>query len=49
MRIGSTLAVVVALMSLLLVIRHTRAEEESGRVELVRAGAVGPTPRSSQH
>jgi ABC-2 type transport system permease protein len=40
-RIGSTLAVVVALMSFLLVIRHTRVEEESGRAELVRAGAVG--------
>jgi ABC-2 type transport system permease protein len=40
-RVGSTLAVVVALMSLLIVIRHTRAEEESGRAELVRAGAVG--------
>jgi ABC-2 type transport system permease protein len=40
-RVGSTLAVVVALMSLMIVIRHTRAEEESGRAELVRAAAVG--------
>lgn len=34
-------AVVVALMSLGLVVRHTRAEEESGRAELVRAAPVG--------
>lgn len=33
--------VAVALMSLLLVVRHTRAEEEAGRTELLRAGAVG--------
>ena len=30
-----------ALMSLLLVVRHTRAEEEAGRTELVGAAAVG--------
>jgi ABC-2 type transport system permease protein len=40
-RIGATVATVVALMSLLLVGRHTRAEEERGRAELLRAGAVG--------
>jgi ABC-2 type transport system permease protein len=34
-------AVVVALMSMLIVGRHTRAEEQSGRSELVRASAVG--------
>lgn len=34
-------AVIVGLMSLLLVIRHTRAEEETGRLELVGAGVVG--------
>jgi ABC-2 type transport system permease protein len=34
-------AVAVGLMSIFLVVRHTRAEEESGRAELVRAGAVG--------
>ncbi|GAA4082614.1 ABC transporter permease [Nonomuraea soli] len=34
-------AVLAALMSLLLVTRHTRAEEESGRAELVGACAVG--------
>lgn len=31
----------LATMSILQVVRHTRAEEESGRSELVRAGAVG--------
>lgn len=35
------LAVLVALMSMFLVVRHTRAEEEAGRLELVGAGAVG--------
>lgn len=34
-------AVLVALMSIFLVVRHTRAEEESGRAELVRAAVVG--------
>jgi ABC-2 type transport system permease protein len=34
-------AVFVALMSLLLVVRHTRAEEQAGRAELVRDGVVG--------
>jgi ABC-2 type transport system permease protein len=35
------LAVAAALMSVFLVVRHTRAEEETGRAELVRAGVVG--------
>lgn len=35
------IAVAVALMSIFLVVRHTRAEEESGRADLVRAGVVG--------
>ncbi len=35
---GSTL---VAVMSVLLVVRHTRADEESQRAELLRSGAVG--------
>lgn len=35
------MAAVVAVMSVLLVVRHTRAEEESGRAELVRASVVG--------
>jgi ABC-2 type transport system permease protein len=34
-------AIVAALMSMFLVGRHTRAEEESGREELVRAAAIG--------
>lgn len=35
------LAVFAALMSVLLVVRHTRTEEETGRFELVRAAVVG--------
>lgn len=35
------LAVAAALMSIFLVIRHTRAEEETGRSELIRANIVG--------
>ena len=38
---GAFTFVLVALMNIFLVARHTRAEEESGRVELVRAAAVG--------
>jgi len=38
---GSFGLVVVALMSVLMIGRHTRAEEESGRTELVRAAVVG--------
>lgn len=34
-------AIMVGLMSVLLVVRHSRAEEESGRAELVRAAVVG--------
>ena len=34
-------AVTIALMSMFLVVRHTRAEEESGRDELLRAAAIG--------
>lgn len=36
-----TVMVAVAIMSIFLVVRHTRAEEETGRAELVRAGVVG--------
>lgn len=35
------MTLIVALMSVLLVVRHTRAEEETGRAELVRATVVG--------
>jgi ABC-2 type transport system permease protein len=38
---GSFGLVLVALMSVLMIGRNTRAEEESGRVELVRAAVVG--------
>lgn len=34
-------AVLIALMSGFLVVRHTRGDEEAGRTELVRAGVVG--------
>ncbi|MEM9561927.1 MAG: hypothetical protein AAGA93_04885 [Actinomycetota bacterium] len=40
--IGAFTLAIVALMNILLIARHTRAEEESGRAELVRAAAVGP-------
>ncbi|MEU2629608.1 ABC transporter permease [Kitasatospora sp. NPDC007106] len=40
-RMGVFGAVLAGLMSTLLVVRHTRAEEEDGRLELVGAGAVG--------
>jgi ABC-2 type transport system permease protein len=38
---GGLGAVVAALMSMFIVGRHTRAEEQSGRSELIRAGVVG--------
>ena len=34
-------AILVGIMSVLMVVRHTRTEEETGRAELVRAGIVG--------
>lgn len=37
----STATVLVALMAIFLVVRHTRAEEESGRAELLRATVTG--------
>ncbi|MGP2436036.1 ABC transporter permease [Streptomyces sp. JW3] len=40
-RVGVYVAAAAAVMSLLIVVRHTRDEEESGRDELVRAGMVG--------
>ncbi|MFD0530265.1 ABC transporter permease [Kitasatospora arboriphila] len=40
-RMGVFGAVLAGLMSTLLVVRHTRAEEEDGQLELVGAGAVG--------
>lgn len=38
---GLYFLILVALMSILLVVRHTRVEEQSGRAELVRANVVG--------
>ncbi|HEY9475800.1 MAG TPA: ABC transporter permease, partial [Mycobacteriales bacterium] len=40
-RIGGSGAVLVALMSVLIVVRHTRAEEETGRLELLGSTVVG--------
>ncbi|MGO1592643.1 ABC transporter permease, partial [Ancrocorticia sp.] len=34
-------AIAVSILSILTVVRHTRAEEEEGRIELLRAGLVG--------
>ncbi|HEY7859750.1 MAG TPA: ABC transporter permease [Candidatus Nanopelagicales bacterium] len=40
-RIGGFMALLTGVMAMLTVVRHTRAEEDSGRAELVRAGVVG--------
>lgn len=40
-RVGVYAGVLAAVMSLLVVVRHTRDEEESGRQELLSAGALG--------
>jgi ABC-2 type transport system permease protein len=40
-RLGGIAVALAGLMSILLVVRHTRADEESGRAELVGAGAIG--------
>jgi ABC-2 type transport system permease protein len=40
-RIGGFCGAMAAIMSYLLVVRHTRTEEETGRLELVAAAAVG--------
>lgn len=39
--INTTAIVAVALMAIFLVVRHTRAEEEAGRTELLRSTVVG--------
>lgn len=39
--LSASLVVAVAIMTVLLVVRHTRAEEQAGRAELVGSGAVG--------
>ena len=40
-KVGAAGAVVAGLMSIFIVIRHTRADEEAGRLELVGSTAVG--------
>lgn len=40
-KIGTTEFILVGLMSVFTVVRHTRTEEETGRQELVNAGVVG--------
>ncbi|MEU5164442.1 ABC transporter permease [Streptomyces sp. NPDC020875] len=40
-RFGVSTAVLAAVMSLLIVIRHTREEEETGRQEMIASGVVG--------
>ena len=40
-KVGMTEFILVALMSLLTVVRHTRTEEETGRLELLRATVIG--------
>jgi ABC-2 type transport system permease protein len=40
-KVGAASAVAVGLMSIFIVIRHTRADEETGRLELVGSTAVG--------
>ncbi len=40
-RLAGIGVVLAAVMSILLVVRHTRADEEAGRLELVSAGVVG--------
>jgi ABC-2 type transport system permease protein len=39
--LGLSVMVAMAIMSLLLVVRHTRAEEDDGRAELLLSGTVG--------
>ena len=38
---GGYLLLLIGLMSILLIVRHTRVEEQTGRAELVRASVVG--------
>lgn len=40
-KLGGLGAVFVALLSIITILRHTRGDEESGRLELVAAGCVG--------
>lgn len=40
-RLGGSLATLTALMALFMIVRHTRADEESGRTDLITAARVG--------
>lgn len=40
-RLGASLAAILALMAIFSVVRHTRAEEEAGRADLMGATAIG--------
>lgn len=40
-RVGGFAAVIAALMNIFLVVRHTRADEDSGRTELIGSSVVG--------
>jgi ABC-2 type transport system permease protein len=40
-RVGGLAGLLIGLMNIIVVVRHTRAEEEAGRLELVGAGEVG--------
>ncbi|MGI5241582.1 ABC transporter permease [Dactylosporangium sp. CA-139066] len=40
-KIGATELILIGLMNLLTVVRHTRTEEETGRLELLRATVIG--------
>ena len=40
-RVGGIALALAGLMAILIVVRHTRAEEETGRAELIGAGVVG--------
>jgi len=40
---GGSISLLIAIVSLLMTIRHTRADEQAGRRELVSAGAIGRT------
>lgn len=41
-RVTGTSCILASIMNFLLVLRHTRAEEESGRLELLRSAPIGP-------
>lgn len=40
-RVRISASVILAILNVILVVNHTRKEEDSGRLELIRAGAIG--------